>query len=95
MIGFRLKLFRRMRGITQQDLSDRIGISRSAYAAYELNRTEPDIKTIIKLADFYDISVDILLDHNKTNHDPLLNDLIERITIADDETKKMILKLLS
>lgn len=52
---------RKQAGLTQSKLSAAIGVSRSTLAMYETNKSEPDFKTISKLADFFGVSVDYLL----------------------------------
>lgn len=38
-----------------------LGISRSTYAGYEAGKNEPDIYTLIKIADYYKVSLDYLV----------------------------------
>ena len=47
--------------LTQQQVADMIKVSRSAYSFYETGKKAPKIETLIKIADFYDISVDYLI----------------------------------
>ena len=63
MIGDMLKQLRKENKQTQQDLANFLGISRGTYAHYEINRREPDAATLIKLADYFHVSVDALLSH--------------------------------
>ena len=63
MIGDMLKQLRKNNKQTQQDLADFLGISRGTYAHYEINRREPDAATLIKLSDYFHVSVDVLLSH--------------------------------
>lgn len=53
-----LKIIRIQNEFTQQQIADVLGISRSAYCGYETGRRSPDIDALIKLADFYGITVD-------------------------------------
>lgn len=53
-----LKIIRNQNKLTQQQVADVLGISRSAYCGYETGRRSPDIDTLVKLSDFYGISVD-------------------------------------
>ncbi|MBR5246491.1 MAG: helix-turn-helix domain-containing protein [Clostridia bacterium] len=39
--------------LTQQQLADVLGITRSAYCSYEIGRRSPDVDTLIKLSEFY------------------------------------------
>ena len=51
---------RKNKGLTQQQLADMLNITQQAYGHYESGKRLPDIKTLIKIADFYNISLDIL-----------------------------------
>lgn len=46
---------------TQQEVADALGISRARYAHYESGRNEPDLETLIRLADYFHVRVDDLL----------------------------------
>lgn len=59
--GDRLKQLRKDFGLTQLDLSKKIGIVRSAISNYETNRTMPDPTTLNQLAQLFDVSTDYLL----------------------------------
>ena len=61
-LGRKLKELRTMEGLTQQQLADMLDIGRVNYTRYETNAVRPDYETLIKLADFYDISLDELFD---------------------------------
>lgn len=60
MFAQKLKKARKESGYTQEDASLEIKIPRSTLANYETGRVEPDIETIGKLADLYEVSVDWL-----------------------------------
>lgn len=59
--GISLKMLRSEKNKTQQQIADYLGITRGAYSHFENGRNEPDKETLIKLANYYDISVDRLL----------------------------------
>ena len=61
----KLKELRKTYGYTQQEFSDKLGISRVNYTRYETGKVRPDYETIIKIADFYDVSLDELFDRKK------------------------------
>ncbi|EAD8772992.1 helix-turn-helix domain-containing protein, partial [Listeria monocytogenes] len=46
---------------TQEDISKILGISRGAYSHIENGRNEPDMETIVKLANIFGVSTDYLL----------------------------------
>ena len=44
--GKRCKILRQERGLTQQQVADALGISRSAYAYYEIGGSEPSLSVL-------------------------------------------------
>jgi len=63
-IGSYLKELRKIAGLTQEAFANALGISRVNYTRYERNSARPDYETLIKIADFYDISLDELFGRN-------------------------------
>jgi transcriptional regulator with XRE-family HTH domain len=59
--GQRISLLREEKQLTQEELAERIGISRAALSHYENNRREPDFETLKDIADFFYVNVDYLL----------------------------------
>lgn len=55
-----LKL-RKEKGVTQKDLAEYLQISRQAYANYEAGNRNPDFETLIKISEYFNVSVDYLL----------------------------------
>ena len=51
--------------LTQSDISKILHISQAAYSYYEIGKRSIPIETLIKLADFYDVSINYIL--NRTN----------------------------
>lgn len=60
MINKRLIQLRKNKKLSQQELSKRLGIARSTLAGYENASREPDIETLEKIANFFDVSLDYL-----------------------------------
>ena len=57
----RLKELREEKNISQMELSKATGISQSAIARWELNKTEPTVSALITLSKYFNESVDYLL----------------------------------
>ena len=57
---------RKGRGLFQEDMAKMLNIATSTYSYWESGRNEPDLKSLITLADFFYVSVDYLLGHDKT-----------------------------
>lgn len=56
---------RKQNKLTQQELADKLKINNVTYYGYEKGRNKPDIETLIKIADFYKVSLDYLCDRKK------------------------------
>lgn len=52
---------RKEKKLTQSDLAVVLGISRQAYSNYEAGKRQPDNETMLKLAEYFNVSVDYLL----------------------------------
>lgn len=56
-----LKALRTAKGISQQQLSNVIGVTQQSINKYENHSVEPDIATLIKIADFFETTIDYLV----------------------------------
>lgn len=63
-LGKKLKQLRISAGLTQQQLSEKLGIGRVNYTRYENDSVRPDYETLIMIADFFDVSLDEIFDRN-------------------------------
>ena len=62
---FRLKEIREEKGVLQKDLAAALNRTRACISSWEQGKTEPAIEDLIKLADFFEVSIDVLLGHNQ------------------------------
>ena len=58
-----LRKLRTEAGVTQKQLADAISVSQQSINKYENHNIEPDIRTMILIADFFHTSVDYLIGH--------------------------------
>lgn len=56
-VAMNLQRIRTEAGVSQQAAAAHLGISRQAYSHYEVGRRKPDYETLLKLADFFGVSV--------------------------------------
>lgn len=68
IIGEKIKEKRTEKKWTQEELSERLHVSRSTISGWEVGRNYPDLTTIVQISDLLDISLDQLLreDHKMT-----------------------------
>ena len=55
-----LRLLRKAHGLKQQELADQLGISLRAYQYYERNQPDPQLTVLVRIADYFGISLDEL-----------------------------------
>lgn len=66
-IGKKIKELRIQKGLTQNELAERLYVSYQAVSQWENNITTPDINTIIELANQFELSLDELFELKKYN----------------------------
>ena len=64
----RLKEHRARLGLSQEELADRIFVSRQTISNWENEKTYPDIVSVVKMSDLYHVSLDHLLKGDKPDY---------------------------
>lgn len=85
-MGFseQLKKARLNKGLTQQEIANLMGITKSTYCGYETNKRHPDVAKIKQLANILDVSCDVLLETGP--YECLMNETIQT-SRPDTETR--------
>ena len=73
-IGTRIRELREKKRLTQPELAEKINIKRPSITAYESGNQLPPVDTLMKIADFFNVSLDFLT--GRTN-DRMLHRLTE------------------
>ena len=60
-LGERIRMMRHGLGLKQIELAEKLGVSKGAVAAYEIGRTEPNLKNLIGLSRILGVPTDWLL----------------------------------
>lgn len=63
---YTLQNLRENRDVKQVEVANAIGIAPSSYSNYEQGLHMPDYTVLIKLADYFDVTLDYLLDRTET-----------------------------
>ena len=61
IIGKRIEFLRAQARMSQQDVSEIIGIAKSTYSGYELGQHEPSAETICRLAELFLVTTDFII----------------------------------
>lgn len=65
----KLKALRKKNRMTQKDLAENLEVALSTVAMWETANREPDIAMLKKISDFFDISIEVLLDDSMSVDD--------------------------
>ena len=82
-------IFKRLRtssGLTQAEIAEKLGVSRSTIGMYETGAREPDFETLEKIADFFNVDIDFLL--GRTDKTTMLPETAGHYYL-NDETRKI------
>lgn len=93
----KLKYLRSLRGITQKEVSRAIGCSEVVYNRYENGEREPSIDMLVKLADFFEVTIDFLIGHDVEASELLSSyeiSLIQASRRADQRARDDALRML-
>jgi transcriptional regulator with XRE-family HTH domain len=100
-IGNRLRELRLKRNLSQEEVARHIGITRSAYSHYEINNRQPVYETLIKLADFFNVSIDYILFGNNSSplrrawDTPDAQEMLQLFQNMSPEQRKKSIRLLN
>lgn len=73
-IGEKLKEARKQAGISQEQLSEKLGVSRSAVAKWETDKGIPDVDNLKTISKLLKVSLDYLLDEGETIDELVMNE---------------------
>lgn len=60
-IGIKIKELREKKELTPESLAEDLNFTKSIIWSYELNKKEPSISHLLRLADYFEVSIDYLL----------------------------------
>jgi transcriptional regulator with XRE-family HTH domain len=93
----KLKELRKEKGLTQVELSDKLKLGRVNYCRYEQGQIEPDLQTLIKLADYFNVSLDYLCERKWNDNIGFIpqdrKELVSLILSLDSEQIKDITQM--
>lgn len=70
----KIKEYRKIFGLSQEQLAEKLGVSRQAITKWENDGGLPDISNLKPLASLFGVSIDYLLDDEKNVYDPIMKE---------------------
>lgn len=78
-IGNQLNQLRKLSGMTQEQLAEKLNVSRQTISKWEAGTTLPDLDSVVKISRMFHISLDDLL----LEEEPCMTERDEQITLED------------
>lgn len=97
-IGHKIKILRKGRKLTQQELADRLNINRSSISNYEINRRVPPLKELKKLCDYFGVGMDYFGVVTKNDAFDLISrarDIFADESISKEDKEEVFFELLN
>ena len=88
MLNDEIRRLRKLSGFNQISFADKMGVSQSTVASWENGTRRPDLDALCRIADLFDVSIDVLLCRKQPSADPLTPSESELITIFRDLNDK-------
>ena len=74
MFGKRLRMLRERKGFTKKKMSEELQMPYTTYLHYEDGTNQPNNEVLVKIAEYFEISIDWLLDYKpKNKNSPVIN----------------------
>lgn len=86
-IADRIRYLREKNDMTQTDLANKLGISRSAVNSWEMSLSSPSITNIIEMSQIFNVTADYILSTS--------NNLLVDISHLSNEEREVVIKLVS
>ena len=95
-IGNRINQLRKLAGMTQEQLAEKLNVSRQTVSKWEAGTTLPDLESIIKIVKIFHVSLDdLLLEGDNSSADDTEKITLQDLIKINNHNRKMILLLVS
>ena len=88
----RLYQLRKQKGLSQEELANRLNVSRQTVSKWEVGDSTPDMEKLIAMSDLFDVSLDKLVmgKEDEKRHDTPKSELVTAINekVLTDKNKK-------
>lgn len=98
-----LKSLREARKITQSQLGEYLGAKKSAISLWESGKRQPDQETLVRIANYFDVTVDYLLGREEETtppqekapaDDPLTEQIMAKARQMNEEELRQLLRIM-
>lgn len=95
-IGSFLRSLRKEKGLTQEQLAEKLGVAGRTVSRWETASNMPDLSILIQLADFYDVDIREIIDGERQSEDLVKEqkEMLMRMSEYSNTKEKMLLRKL-
>lgn len=79
MIGDTIKQLRKVHNLSQEDFASKIGVSQTTVTSWETGKAEPASSIIVKIANYFNVSTDFILDVDNSKQPFSLGNKIKKL----------------
>lgn len=91
-IADRIQNLRKSKGMSQEELADRIGVSRQAVSKWESEQATPDLEKVVIMSEIFEVTTDYLLkgiEPVKADEHKTMADVIDQKVLTEKNGKRM------
>ena len=91
-IADRIQSLRKSKGMSQEELADRIGVSRQAVSKWESEQATPDLEKVVIMSEIFEVTTDYLLkgiEPVKTDEHKTMADVIDQKVLTEKNGKRV------
>ena len=86
MAMINLRMIRNAKGLKLQDVAKVLGVKFNTVCQWEIGTREPEIKNVIKLAEYFNVTTDFILDHDiDPSFSSKFHSLVKKLSLCDEE----------
>lgn len=79
MLGDTIRKLREEKGLKSSYVAEILNVANSTYSGYENNKSEPNYEILIKIADYFDVTIDYLLGRTEYKDGAIIEDIPDEL----------------
>ena len=90
-VGDRIQNLRKTKGMSQEELADKVGVSRQAVSKWESEQATPDLEKVVIMSELFEVTTDYMLkgiEPVKTDDHKAMADLVDQKILTEKNGKR-------
>lgn len=91
IVGENIRKYREQKKVSQEDMALALNVTRQAISSWETGRTEPDLDTLHRIAQYFEVTVEELIYSQRLKEPTVIQQVVERKEVKNTvETGTML-----